>query len=433
MRFLSTRRAANEATIDEALQRALAPDGGLYVPETLPPIDAAEGSECRSLPEIAAKILQPFFAGGRLADALPDIARESLDMPAPVVPLGSHADASVLELYHGPTAAFKDFGARFLAACLVRLSVARRTILVATSGDTGSAVAAAFHARENARVVVLYPAGGVSPRQEHQLGCWGDAVDALRVNGTFDDCQALVKSAFADATLCTRHALTSANSINLGRLLPQMSYYAAASLAIQRTSGRPASFIVPTGNLGNAVACIWARAMGLPIEDVVLATNANRTIPDFLASGEWRPRPSVATLASAMDVGDPSNMARLFALAGDVANIRRTVRARAVSDDEIRDEIAATHREHGRVACPHTATALRVLRNLPASERESRAWVVVATAHPAKFETIVEPVVVRPVDVPPALAALLDRPARVHDLEPRIDALVGVLERGVRS
>jgi threonine synthase len=427
MRFLSTRGSAPPATLEDALQNALAADGGLFVPERFPRIAADRLSDREGLGAVAAHTLAPFFDGSTLAAALPGIAAEALDIAAPVVPLAPRDDASLLELFHGPTAAFKDFGARFLAACLARLP-GRRTVLVATSGDTGGAVAAAFHRREQTRVIVLFPRGGVSPRQEHQLTCWGDNVEALRVHGSFDDCQALVKEAFSDPGLAAQHGLTSANSINLGRLLPQTSYYAATSLHVRRTHGVAASFIVPTGNLGNALACVWARAMGLPIDSIVLATNANRALPDYLASGRWRPRPSVATLACAMDVGNPNNFARLLSLVGDAAGARRELRAGSVSDDEIRAEIAATFRESGRIACPHTATALRVLRSLAPDARDGRHWVVVATAHPAKFEQTVEPVIGRTVPVPPSLATLLQRPTRARDIEPRLAELIDVLD-----
>src|SRR4029079_5643824 len=224
---------------------------------------------------------------------------------------GSDGRLSVLELFHGPTAAFKDFGARFLAACLARIRTDNSrplNILVATSGDTGGAVAAAFHRRPGVLVSVLFPKGLVSPTQEQQLTCWGDNVRSYRVNGTFDDCQRLVKEAFVDPGLKSRFELSSANSINLGRLLPQAVYYAATSLAVHREHGVAPDFVIPSGNLGNSVACVWARQLGLPIGRIVLAHNANRTVPDFLQSGEWRPRPSVATLASAMAGGTPSNM-----------------------------------------------------------------------------------------------------------------------------
>ena len=248
MRYVSTRDAALTATLSQALERGIAPDGGLYVPETFPTFRPEDFDGAETLPAIAERLLAPFFAGDALEPQLSAILREAFDFPVPLVALGGTDDASVLELFHGPTAAFKDFGARFLAACFARLPrdrARRLTILVATSGDTGGAVAAAFHRRPGIDVVVLYPKGLVSPRQEQQLTCWGDNVRALRVIGTFDDCQALVKAAFADPQVAAQRELSSANSINVGRLLPQACYYALASLAVWRRTRRPANFIVP--------------------------------------------------------------------------------------------------------------------------------------------------------------------------------------------
>jgi len=298
----------------------------------------------------------------------------------------------------------------------------RLTVLVATSGDTGGAVAAALHGRPWVDVVLLYPKGLVSPRQAHQLACWGGNVRTFAVAGTFDDCQRIVKAAFGDPALMRALDLSSANSINLGRLLPQMVYYASASLEIWRAEGRRPHVIIPTGNLGNAAACVWAREMGLPIGDIVLATNANRPIPDYLESGDWRPRPSVPTLASAMDVGDPSNMERLRWLFPDVTSLRGRVSARSVSDDEIREEIRAGAAAFDRVWCPHTATAARVYREL-ARDRADEHWVLVATAHPAKFNDIVEPLVGREVPVLPALERILRLPRQEEDLPATLEAL----------
>ena len=331
----------------------------------------------------------------------------------------------MLELFHGPTCAFKDFGARFLAATLPRIESADTrplTILVATSGDTGGAVAAAFHRRPGVEVAVLYPKGLVSERQAHHLACWGDNVRTFAVHGTFDECQQLVKAAFRDADLRLGHRLSSANSINLGRLLPQMVYYSQASLQLWRQDGARPNFIVPSGNLGNVLACIWARAIGLPIGDIVLATNANLTVTEYLAEGEWRPRRSLATLASAMDVGDPSNMERLRAMYPTVAALREAVTAFSVGDDEIRTTIERDAVEFGQVWCPHTATAAHVYRQL-AQRRASEHWVLVATAHPAKFNDIVEPLIGRDVPIPPALARLLARPRIEREIAADLAAL----------
>jgi threonine synthase len=427
MRYLSTRDAAHATSLSRAIAQGLAPDGGLYVPEALPRVDLAALGGTADLAGLAERLLQPFAEGDEVLTArLGEITRDAFGFGAPVVEVvGAGAPLSVLELFHGPTAAFKDFGARFLAAALERMprtDTRRLTILVATSGDTGGAVAAAFHDRPWVDVVVLYPRGLVSPRQEKQLACWGGNVRTLSVAGTFDDCQHMVKEAFVDPALGRSLRLSSANSINVGRLLPQMVYYAKASLELAGHDGRPPNFIIPTGNLGNALACVWAREAGLPIGDIVLASNANLTVPQFISSGEWRPRPSIATLASAMDVGNPSNMERLRWLFPDQRELRGKVEAQSVSDDEIRATIRRDHRELGQTWCPHTATAACVYRRLDAARRAGR-WVLVATAHPAKFNDVVEPLIGAEVPVPPSLAALLALPSRQVEVEPGLESL----------
>lgn len=429
--FTSARDAHVRAGFSAALLEGLAPDGGLYVPATWPQLALAAFDGADSLAEVAPRLLAPFLAGDALAPQLESLAAEALDFPAPLVPLSPDGRLSVLELFHGPTAAFKDFGARFLAACFGRLhpgDARPLTILVATSGDTGGAVAAAFHKRPGIEVAVLFPKGLVSPTQERQLTCWGDNVRSLAVRGTFDDCQRLVKEAFRDPQLRQRRTLSSANSINLGRLLPQAVYYAATSLAVWRAHGARASFIVPSGNLGNSVACLWARELGLPIGEVVLAHNANRGVPDFLAGAEWRARPSIATLASAMDVGNPSNMERLAALYPQVTQLRAAVSAVSVSDEEIRSRIRSGYRTYGQIWCPHTATAAEAWERLPPERRAAGRWVLVATAHPAKFREIVEPLIGTTVPVPDTLARLFSRPARCAEIDASPAALRAALD-----
>lgn len=430
MRFASTRSTALTRSFGEALEHGLAPDGGLFVPTEWPAANVSSLSSEPTLAACAARFLAPFVAGDPLEPELPAIAREAFDFPEPLVEFDPAARLSVLELFHGPTAAFKDFGARFLAACFARLrrGAARPLeILVATSGDTGGAVAAAFHRRPGIEAAVLFPKGLVSPTQERQLTCWGDNVRSIAVRGTFDDCQRLVKEAFVDPAMRARRELSSANSINLGRLLPQAAYYAFACLAALRRYGAPASFVIPSGNLGNALACVWARRCGLPIGRIVLAHNANRTVPDFLASGEWRPRPSVATLASAMDVGDPSNMERLRALHPQLEALRGAVSALSIDDAAIRERIRADFARVGQVWCPHTAAAAEAHARLPAAVRADSPWILVATAHPAKFREIVEPLIGREVPLPPALAQLFDRPVRCTEIEARLEALRAAL------
>ncbi|HSL20274.1 MAG TPA: threonine synthase [Vicinamibacterales bacterium] len=426
MRLISTRHARHSATLSQAMIEGIAPDGGLYVPEHLPATSPADFEDTESLESIAHRVLQPFAAGDELHEDLSAICKEAFAFQAPVVPLDrAPGPAAVLELFHGPTCAFKDFGARFLAASLERVfrrSGRKLTLLVATSGDTGGAVAAAFHRRPWVDVVLLYPKGLVSARQAQQLACWGDNVRTFSVLGTFDDCQRIVKESLLDPVLARDRALSSANSINAGRLLPQMAYYAQASLRIFRDEGRKPHFIVPSGNLGNAVACVWAREMGLPIGEIVLATNENRVVVDHLAGGEWQPRASIATLASAMDVGNPSNMERLRALFPDVSRLRSHVRAYAVTDDEIRETIRTDAGTLGYVWCPHSATAAHVYRRV-AAERAGDRWVIVATAHPAKFNETVEPLVGKELAVPTTLDRLLRLPRREEDLPPSTEAL----------
>ena len=434
MRYLST-RGGRETDLVSAVMQGLATDGGLFVPDELPHFDP-ESIEGETLSEIAAELLRPFFAGSPLEPELADICEDALNFSVPLTRLQEPPDSlAVLELFHGPTAAFKDVGARFLAAVMERVMPLLGnddrplTILVATSGDTGGAVAAAFHGRAQLRVGVLFPKGQVSERQQHQLTCWGGNVRSYEVDGSFDDCQALLKAALTDPVLSRRHRFSSANSINMGRLLPQVAYHATGSLWHWREHGSAAGHIVPTGNLGNGLACVWARAMGMPIREVVLSVNSNFTIPEYLATGKWQPRPSVRTLASAMDVGDPSNMERLFHMLPDFAELRSTVQAYPVDDEAIRAQIRQDDRRFGRVWCPHTATGFYVYDHLAEAQRAGRPWIVCATAHPAKFEATTEAATGHGVPVPASLQALLERPAEHVALPPELDALAAELER----
>jgi threonine synthase len=430
MQYFST-RGAGPVTLDEALVSGIAPDGGLFLPRTLPQFTVDEFGGAGAIPDIAARLLEPIFDGSTLSDDLHAILGETFSFPIPVTPLrAGSGSAALLELYHGPTAAFKDVGAGFLAACLTRLEGDEAdplTILVATSGDTGGAVAAAFNERPGMRVVVLFPDGRVSDRQAHQLTCWGDNVLSLRVRGAFDDCQALVKSALSDPGLGARFRFSSANSINIGRLLPQSTYYAHASLGHFARTGRKPGFIVPTGNLGNALACVMAREMGLPIGPIILATNANRTISDYFETLKWLPRPSVQTLASAMDVGDPSNMERLRSLVGDADVLRERLGVLTVTDDLIEAAIRRDFDEFGFATCPHTATATHTWRQLDDALKIDHDWILVATAHPAKFETIVEPLIGTTVPLPDGLADILARPSRSVAIEADLSALDAAL------
>ena len=428
MEYTSTRDETLRTDAGRALSEGLAPDGGLYVPVELPRFDAAAFEPWLSLPECATRVLSPFFDGSTLAASIEPICRDALDLPLPIEPIAADHPTWLMELFHGPTAAFKDFAARFLARAMGALRSdgdPPRTVLVATSGDTGAAVAAAFHKRPGFRVAIVYPDGRVSGRQAHQLGAFGDNVRAFRVQGNFDDCQRMVKHALSRPELVDRHGLTSANSISIGRLLPQISYYAMAAARLAAES--PVDVVVPTGNLGNALACILAREIGFPIRRVHLATNANRTLPEYFAGADYAGRAGLRTLANAMDVGDPSNFERLAWFYRDRDARDAGIVADSIEDDAIRSAILREYERSGLIVCPHTACALEHVERLRATGDRS-PMLVAATAHPAKFETVIEPIIGRSVPLPPALEALLQRPSHAAPIEPEYAALEAALD-----
>ncbi len=410
MYYYSTRdkERAVKLSASQAILKGLAADGGLFVPSVLPAL-SDKVSLSLSYADFAAEVLKPFFEGDELYDELADICRGAFSFP---VVLNELKDVSVLELFHGPTSAFKDFGARFLAFSMEKLLVRKGEklcILVATSGDTGGAVASAFHKRQNLSVKVLFPKGRVAERQRRQLTCWDDNISSFEVRGSFDDCQRMVKSAFVDPSLS---GLSSANSINLGRLLPQMVYYVYASMLYKERTGKEPVIIIPSGNVGNCTGAYWAKAIGAPIKRIVLAVNANTTIPEYLESGEYKPRDSVRTLANAMDVGAPSNMERLFSLFPSYEEMKANVSAWSVSDEEIKKTIVDEYKKEGYVLCPHTACAERVRLD----HFDGEPVIIVSTAHPAKFDTVVEPLIGATVPMPAALADLVNRPSTFTEI-----------------
>ena len=413
MKYISTRGSSPPVLFSEALLKGLAPDGGLYVPEIYP---------SASTPSLTAdpKILyQPWLQGDPLQESLAQICDTAFNFPAPLSFLKT--GMALLELYHGPTAAFKDFGAQFLSACIARIpKLQPSTVLVATSGDTGGAVAAAFFRKPGIQVVILYPKDKISPFQERQLTTWGENIKAVAVRGTFDDCQKLVKAALTFTALHATENLTpllSANSINLGRLLPQTSYYAASSLEFLAKTGKIPGYIIPTGNLGNAVAALWAKKMGFPIREVVLATNSNLTLSNYFQTGVWKPQPSVKTLANAMDVGNPNNRERLNHLYPDFQALSQDVRVVSVSDEQIARTIRGEAKRNNHVFCPHTATAVFAATQLQGD------WILVSTAHPGKFSEIIEPLIGRPVSLPPKLALLLNKKQHKNEIDAELDSL----------
>lgn len=429
MKCLSTRGQAPPVSLREAIRAGLAPDGGLYVPERLPVLAGPPrpSASAMGLAEVATQMLSPLFADDLPAADLDALLAEALNFPAPVVPLDDRL--AVLELFHGPTFAFKDVGARVLARLLSRFHEDGQpalTILVATSGDTGGAVAQAFHGVSRTKVVVLYPHGQVSAVQEAQFTTLGGNVQAVAVAGTFDDCQRLAKQAFASPILRDRAQLTSANSISLGRLLPQMTYY---GLAVTSPWARgPLTVVVPSGNFGNIAAGLMARRVGTPIAHLHAATTVNDTVPRYLVSGVLEPRPSVPTLANAMDVGDPSNLERIqWMFGGNLDAIRAAMSASVHTDAEVRAAMQELDRKHGYVADPHTAIAYLGARRCLATGDHAQV-LFLSTAHPAKFGDTVEGAIGRPVPIPEPLADAMRRARHIEQIPANLDALAPLLD-----
>jgi threonine synthase len=428
MRFVTTTGRAPAVDFTAALFDGLAPDGGLYVPERIEPWPADDLARLprRTLTEIALRALRPFVRGAIDLATLEAVVVEALNFPVPLVQV--EPDVYALELFHGPTLAFKDVGARVMARLMAALHTREEplTVLVATSGDTGSAVAHAFHRVPHTRVVILYPDGRVSPTQEAQLTMFNGLrtnVRAYAVAGSFDDCHRLTREAFGDAALRRRMPLTSANSVNVGRLLPQMVYYFHA--IAQLDGHAPAAVSTPSGNFGNLTAGLLAKRSGVPIARFVAATNVNDVVPEYLRSGRFEPRPSIPTLANAMDVGHPSNFERMLWLyGGDVEAMRRDITGVSHGDDEVRDTIRDVHARTGYLLDPHSAIAYRGLA--AAGARGRGASVFLATAHPAKFAEVVEPIV-GPIEKPAPLVEAMARPRHIVRIESSFAALERIL------
>jgi threonine synthase len=414
MRFVSTAGRAPSVSLEQAVFAGPAPDGGLYVPETLPELTPPVGG---GLGDTAFLVARCLFAGELSDRELEPIVRESLDFDIPLVALDE--GISSLELFHGPTHAFKDVGARFMARLMLHFLDGRATVLVATSGDTGSAVAHAFFKLDGIRVVVLFPRGKVSELQRRLFTTLGENVQSLSVDGTFDDCQSLVKRAFADRELDHDGRLVSANSINVGRLLPQTFYYFHMFAQLREAERENVAVCTPSGNFGNLTAGLMAKRMGLPVSQFIAATNANDVVPRYLTTGEFRPRPSLETLSNAMDVGNPSNFARMLWLyGGDVDAMRRDVVGFAYSDEQTLRTIESVHERLGYVVDPHSAIGY-----LGARESDAAARVFLATAHPAKFRETVEPAIHEKVPLPRALHESANRPEYVTEMPVDYEAL----------
>jgi len=410
MILTSTLDRAERTTFREAVVRGIPPDGGLYMPMEFPRMSAGFFEEIRErdIQGVAVAVAQRLLADEIPPRDIERIVRDACSFPVPLVHLED--DLSILELFHGPTFAFKDFGARFLAQVLAYVQQSddrMRTILVATSGDTGSAVAQAFLGMQGFRVVLLYPGGKVSPTQEKQLTTVGGNVTALEVDGTFDDCQRLVKNAFANSEVASRCGLTSANSINIARLIPQSFYYFEAYARAPRRAGGIV-FAVPSGNLGNLTGGLIAWKMGLPVRGFVAALNRNDVFGEYLKTGTFSPRAGIPTISNAMDVGNPSNIVRIMALRNSEARaFQQLLTTVTISEDETRQVIRRVCERHQYILDPHGAVAFAALQRIGGAPEAMR--IALATAHPAKFTEIVEPLVGHAIKKPLALEEALKR------------------------
>ena len=432
-------------TFQEAVFKSLPDDNGLFMPASLPRLPASFSAtiEARTFPDIAFKVAEALLADEIPADELRRLIEDAIDFDAPLVKLDDQIQ--VLELFHGPTLAFKDFGARFMARVMswfLRKSPQQQdvNILVATSGDTGGAVAQGFLGVPGIQVTLLYPKGKVSDLQEKQLTTVGRNVTALEVDGTFDDCQRLVKQAFLDTDINRKLNLASANSINISRLVPQSFYYFQAYAQLKRQPGfdpnREVVFSVPSGNFGNLCGGLIAQRMGLPVHRFIASTNANDVVPQYLTLGEFTPRPSVRTLSNAMDVGNPSNFARLLAFYQDDdadttvrwSAIKKNIVGKFYTDAQTQETIRTVYEQYdGYVMCPHTAVGYLGLQDY-LRETDSDAYgVVLATAHPAKFLDVVEKAIGKDYPLPPALQVLVTKEKKATPLGKQYESLKAFL------
>ncbi len=418
MQYFSTNRRSPDASFREAVLNGQPDDKGLYFPSQIPRLspDFLKNLADRANEEIAFEVIRPYIGGEIENEVLRQICSETVNFEFPLVPVTDRISA--LELFHGPTLAFKDVGARFMSRCLRYFSkdIAEKTVvIVATSGDTGGAVAAGFHGVEGVEVVILYPAGKVSKVQELQLTTLGGNVTTLELHGNFDDCQALAKRALADTELQQSVRLTSANSINVARWLPQQFYY---FFALKSWDGAPPIISVPSGNFGNLASGILAHVSGLPVGKFIAACNANDVVPRYMESQDYEPRPSVATLSNAMDVGEPSNFVRVLEIfAHDFPELTRTLEAASVSDITTAATMREVYERTGYILDPHGAVGYRCLEDY-LEEHSGSSGIFLETAHPVKFDSVNE-IIGTTGPVPPAISVLHSR--EKHSIEMNVD------------
>ncbi|MGV3509910.1 MAG: threonine synthase [Sphingobacteriaceae bacterium] len=422
MKLYSTNNPTSAVDFKEAVFNSMPQDKGLYMPLSIPQMDEdfINNIEKYSISEIAFKVAKKL-----LQDAMPDadlkaIVEDAINFPAPVLQLDENT--YVLELFHGPSLAFKDFGARFMSRVMAYfLEEGEKTlnVLVATSGDTGGAVALGFLGVENTQVTILYPKGKVSPIQELQLTTNGQNIRAVEIDGTFDDCQALVKQAFVDEELNEKFRLTSANSINISRLIPQTFYYFNAYAQLKREGKTDIIFSVPSGNFGNIGAGLLAWKMGLPVKQFIAATNANDTVPEFFKTGVYQPKPSVATLSNAMDVGNPSNWVRIMNLfKDDLEELRKVTSALSYTDEQTREAVYKVFQEYNYVVCPHTAIAwLAVEDYRKQTGDDTSAGIFLSTAHPCKFPDVYDEQISNMIIIPDQVKSLEGKPKQAVEMK----------------
>lgn len=425
MQFYSLNKKSPDVNFKDATINGQAPDKGLYFPHQIPQVkkELIENIESFSNEEIAFEVIKPYVGDTIAENELRRIVSETVNFPIPLVSVNDRIAS--LELYHGPTLAFKDIGARFMSRCLghfVKGSDKKVTVLVATSGDTGGAVANGFYKVDGVEVVILYPSGKVSSVQEKQLTTLGNNITALEVEGNFDDCQQMVKAAFLDEELNKKLFLTSANSINVARWLPQQFYYFFAYKQWKEKNNPPV-ICVPSGNFGNICAGLLANASGLPVKHFIAACNANDVVPEFFSSGNYAPKKAVATISNAMDVGDPSNFVRIMQLfQQEVSALKDKVSSVSVTDETTKQTLLSVYKKYNYLCDPHGAVAYRALEDY-LNEHPGDKGIFLETAHPVKFYDVVEPIINETVPVPESIQQQLKLEKKSIKIKTGADAL----------
>jgi threonine synthase len=411
MKFYSTNSKHSKVSFKVATMQGLPKDNGLYMPEYIPDCTSIiKGISSLSLQDISFLIAEKYLSEDFSNADIEQIVDSSITFSAPIVKLDN---SYILELFHGPTLAFKDFGASFMARTFEKLVVNNNkhlNILVATSGDTGSAVANGFYGVEGINVIILYPSNKISKIQEKQISTLDKNIYSLEVDGTFDDCQKLVKQAFLNDEINTSILLSSANSINISRLIPQSFYYFYAYSQLQEKN--PVIFSVPSGNFGNLTAGVFSKYMGLPIKKFIAATNFNDTVPRFLKTGLYNPKPSIETMSNAMDVGNPSNMRRILDVYKDLELLRNDISSWSFDDNQTKEQILNTIEKDNYILDPHSAVALLGVNKFLKDNKTNNPSIFLGTAHPSKFSDVIEPMINTSIKIPSRLKNMINKEKR---------------------